>query len=82
MTRNPHFEYEVIVVDDLSDGEMDKDEVQEMLSKYSAEGWRLHSIFTNEVGKTAGAVRVTMLGVSINATIDQTVLVFERCIKA
>lgn len=80
LARNPLFEYKVVAVSDLSNGEMNQDEVQEMLSKYSEEGWRLHSVFTNEIGKKPSAGSV-IFGMAINETIDQTVLIFERCIK-
>ena len=49
------------------------DKVQHLINNYAMNGWRLHSAFTNEVGKNAA--------LGINATINQTVLIFERCIK-
>lgn len=44
-----------------------------MNNNYAIRGWHLHSAFTNEVGKNAA--------LGINATINQTILIFERCIK-
>ena len=47
--------------------------------EYAEKGWRLHTIFTNEVGKTV--TPMMFIQINLNATIDQTVMVFERCIK-
>ncbi len=77
-----HYEYKVEVINDCSTGEINAAELQRLLAEYSLRGWRLHSVFTNEVGKNSGGVAVSFLGLSVNATIDQTILIFERCIKA
>ena len=80
--KNPLFEYKVIAVNNLSDGQIDLSQIQMALDIWSEKGWRLHSIFNNELGKTSSAVSIGIIGTSVNATIDQTVMVFERCIKA
>lgn len=82
LTKNPLFEYQVITVDDLSTGQADKGAIQKALSEWSEKGWKLHTIFTNEIGKSSTATSIGGFGTNINATIDQTILVFERCIKA
>lgn len=56
--------------------------MQTALDEYAEKGWRLHSIFNNELGKTSSAVSIGIIGTSVNATIDQTVMILERCIKA
>ena len=76
--KNPWYEYRIELIDDLETGQVDATRIQYMLTQYSSNGWRLHSVFVNEWGKTS----TSALGVSVNATIDQTVLIFERCIKA
>ncbi|MBD5481433.1 MAG: DUF4177 domain-containing protein [Lachnospiraceae bacterium] len=81
LTKNSLFEYQVITVDDLSTGQADKGGIQNVLNEWSRKGWRLHSIFTNEIGKTSTGASFAGFGSSINATICQTILVFERCIK-
>lgn len=78
---NSEYEYETVVINDLITGEIDSDKLQKTLESYALNGWRLHSVFTNEVGKNSGSSFTSFLGVSINATIDQTILIFERCIK-
>ena len=73
--KNAMYEYKVeTVMDSAVLGKFDKDKVQQTLRDYAVNGWKLHSAFTNEVGKNAA--------LGINATINQTVLIFERCVKA
>lgn len=79
--KNPLFEYETVIINDNTDGTVDEFMLQTTLKGYSEGGWRLHSIFTNEIGKTTSAISVGFIGGGINATIEQTVLIFERCIK-
>lgn len=79
--KNPLFEYETVIINDNTDGTVDEFKLQTTLREYSEGGWRLHTIFTNEIGKTTSAVSVGYIGGGINATIEQTVLIFERCIK-
>lgn len=81
LSVNPNYEYESVVINDLTTGEIDSEKLQKTLERYALNGWRLHSVFTNEVGKNSGSSFTSFLGVSINATIDQTILIFERCIK-
>lgn len=80
--KNSLFEYRVIIVNNLGDGQIDQRQIQKELDTWSNDGWKLHTIFNNELGKTSSAITVGFLGTSINATIDQTVLIFERCIKS
>lgn len=69
------YEYKVeTVMDSAVLGKFDQDNTQRLINSYAINGWRLHTAFTNEVGKNAA--------LGINATINQTVLIFERCIKA
>lgn len=79
--KNALYEYKVEVVNDLETGEINNTVIQHTIDNYSSKGWRLHTAFVNEVGKNATSSSIGFLGLSINATICQTVLVFERCIK-
>lgn len=67
------YEYEIEVIRDL-DGGTNVKRLQTILKKYSEEGYRVISIFTNELGKNS--MSVGSLG--INSTADQVVVVFER----
>lgn len=81
LEKNSLFEYQVVVVDDFSTGEADTNSIQDALNEWSGKGWRLHTIFTNEIGKSLLSTSLIKMGLGINSTIDQTILVFERCIK-
>lgn len=82
LKNNSLFEYQVVIVNNLSTGEVNNLAIQMYLNKFSNRGWRLHSVFNNELGKTSSSVAVGFVGSSVNATIDQTVLIFERCVQS
>lgn len=63
-------EYTTEVITDTSTGTLDIESFNKTLAAYSSKGWVLKAVFTNEIGKNA------VLG--INASIDQTIMVFER----
>lgn len=79
--KNPMYEYALEIVNDNNDGTVNGYALNQMITQYAETGWRLHSISMNEVGKNASASLIGIFGISLNATIDQTVLIFERCIK-
>ena len=68
------YEYTVDAVQDEWKGGADLSKLQEFLNKRAREGWRLVTAITNELGKNAMSVS----GFGVNATLDQTVLIFER----
>lgn len=80
--KNPLYEYKTVVVYNLADGQVNLEQIQAELDAHAKQGWRLHLVFNNELGKTSSAVTIGFMGSSVNATIDQTVIIFERCIKA
>ncbi len=67
------YQYAVEVVYDRS-GATNPSELREILSKYGNLGFRVVSIFTNELGKDA----ITIAGFGLNTTVDQVVIVFEK----
>lgn len=79
LKKNALYEYKTVIINDLSTGEIDGPAVERALLEYAEKGWRLHTIFTNEVDKTV--TPMMFIQINLNATIDQTVMVFERCIK-
>ena len=82
LSKNPIFEYKLIVINDLLSGVIDERAIQDTLSEWSKKGWRLHTMFSSEIGKISTGISMAGFGSITNATIDQTVLIFERCIKA
>ena len=76
--RNPLYEYKVEVVQESGlTGAFKKADIQNVLAVYALDGWRLHTAVTNELGKMV----LSAAGVGTNATVDQMILIFERCIK-
>ena len=74
---NDLYEYEVVSVPDGRSGMVDINLLYDVLEQHGKDGWRLVNTFTNEIGKEA----MRTGSYSTNATIDQTVLIFERCVK-
>ena len=48
--------------------------MQEILSEHAKNGWRLHSIYSNELGKNV----LMIMGLGVNATASEDVMIFER----
>lgn len=68
---NEYYEYDVITIQ--NNGSVNTDKLKMILSEYAAKGWKLHSIYSNELGKNA------ILG--LNATACEDVLIFERRVE-
>ena len=51
---------------------MDVEKIELTLCKFALEGWRLKAAITNEAGHNRAVV--------VNATINNTVLIFERLV--
>lgn len=85
ISKNPVYEYATVVVNDDENGRIDVDYLNGILNEYASAGWKLHSILTNEVGRNMTSSSVTTImtiTTGTNATVDQTIMIFERCIKA
>ena len=78
---NDLYEYDVVYVADEESGAVDVEKIALVLSYYAKEGWRLKSTFTNEVGKKTSLVGYGGVSSGTNATIEQTVMIFERRIE-
>lgn len=71
------YEYRTVYLQDSYNGMLSQSTLENTLTKYANDGWRLHSIIVNEAGKNA----VSLSGFGVNSTMDTTILIFERCIK-
>ena len=74
----PSVEYDVETLVTNSDGFTDVKEMKRILAERVNNGWRLHSVYSNILGVNA----VKVLGIGTNATISETVMLFERSVKA
>ena len=71
-------EYDVVCIKDNYTGSAYIEGLKESIQKHSELGWRIKSIFTNEVGKNSHTVTVGGYSAGTNATIDQTIIIYER----
>lgn len=79
--KNLFYEYDFVVVPNKSDGSTDKERIQEIITSHSMQGWRLITMYSNEIGKNSMSVAVAGVGGETNTTVCEDVMVFERCIK-
>lgn len=79
--NNPRYEYDVVIINDDSNGTINYNDIKTALMEYSNNGWRLHTIFTNEIGKESTSAGLGGFSSSTNATRNEIVMVFERCIR-
>ena len=71
------YEYAIESVSNAFSGETQKEEILNVIKKYTQDGWRVHTIYSNELGKNA----VAFMGVGVNATKSEDIIIFERHIQ-
>ena len=71
-------EYTVVPIMDKADGSIDANELKKVLNNYANMGWQLKSVFTNELGKNSVGASGLLTYQSVNATMDMTIIIFER----
>lgn len=71
--NNPFYEYDYVVIPNNSDGSVNKEQISKVINEHSRQGWRVVTMYSNEIGKNAIA--------GINATACEDIILFERCIK-
>ena len=70
--------YDVDVITDKSNGEIDEPSLRLSLLQHSRNGWRVKSITTNELGKEEHGGSIGPVSTTKNATRSQIVIVYER----
>lgn len=80
--KNPLYEYDYIVIPNKSDGSTDAEKIRSIIISHSMQGWRLVTMYSNELGKKALDVAVGNIGSQTNTTMCEDIMVFERCIKS
>lgn len=82
---NNLYEYCVEKIYDKSTGGTDERLLEDMLNAYAKNGWRVKNMFTNELGVNRSSTSMSYGGFGTssgtNATIDEVVIIFERCIS-
>lgn len=74
---NEFFEYDVVTIINKDHGIVDKKKMMDILSEHARSGWKLHTIYSNELGKNA----LSIMGFGTNATACEDVLIFERRVQ-
>ncbi|MBE5922720.1 MAG: DUF4177 domain-containing protein [Lachnospiraceae bacterium] len=74
---NEFYEYDVVTIINENHGTIDKEKMMKILSDHAKNGWKLHTIYSNELGKNA----LMILGFGMNSTACEDVLIFERRIQ-
>lgn len=71
---NEFYEYNVVTIINENHGTVDKEKMMKILSDHAKSGWKLHTMYSNELGKNA----LSILGFGVNATACEDVMIFER----
>ena len=74
---NEFYEYDVVTIINENHGTVDKEKMMQILSNHARNGWKLHTMYSNELGKNA----LSLLGFGVNSTACEDVMIFERRIK-
>ena len=71
---NEFYEYDVVTIINEDHRTIDKDKMMKILSDHAKNGWKLHTMYSNELGKNA----LMILEFGTNSTACEDVLIFER----
>ena len=74
---NVFYEYDVVTLVNEDHGQVDKIKMIKIMNEKAREGWKLHTIYSNELGKNA----LRILGFGVNTTACEDVMIFERRIE-
>lgn len=72
-TQNIKYDYKIETIRD-SGGATNVYKLSTIINNYASQGYRVVSVFTNELGKNA----VSVGGIGVNSTVDQVVVIFEK----
>lgn len=78
---NDIFEYDVVSILDKEHGGVDVERMSEVIAVHASKGWRLVFTFPNEIGHDSSLSELAGVSIGINSTIDQNILIFERCVR-
>lgn len=72
------YDYKVEKVSNLTNGASNGIEIQRLLTHYAEHGWKLHTMYSNELGKNTSSAGFGGISSGTNSTISEDILVFER----
>lgn len=76
-----YYEYKAINLIDETSGSVNIDWLNERLNALGRQGWHLRCAYANEIGRNESSAGMGGFSTGTNATIDQSVLIFERFIR-
>lgn len=76
-----YYEYTSLVIKDDCTGSFNINDAMLQINELALSGWRLKATITNELGKNTAQFGVGVFSSGTNATIEQTIFIFERKIK-
>ncbi len=79
--KNPLYEYDYIVVPNKADGSTNAEKIRSIIINHALQGWRLITMYSNELGKSSMGISVGNIGGATNCTMCEDIMIFERCIK-
>jgi len=73
-------DYEVEIIVHKRSGEVDTDRIADVLARRGTDGWKLHSVISDELGRMQAPVGVDKVSLSVDISIkeDRVILIFER----
>lgn len=71
------YEYDIVSLDNSSDGRVNTQSLKDILNTKAKEGWRLSYVYSNILGSNA----IRIMNSERNATLSEDILVFERRIR-
>lgn len=77
LSKHGQYEYDVQTSLNIQDGRVDTEAIKTILNTKAKQGWKLHTMYSNELGKNA----LTLLNVNSNATVSEDVMIFERVLN-
>lgn len=77
LSKHGLYEYDVQTSLNIHDGRVDTEAIKTILNTKAKQGWKLHTMYSNELGKNA----LTLLNVNSNATVSEDVMIFERVLN-
>ena len=76
-----YYQYKVISLMDENAGYINVQTLTANLNALGIEGWHLVTAYTNEIGHTSQTSGFGGISSGTNATVDQSILIFERFVK-
>lgn len=70
----PDYEYTIRAIPSNAGGTADLEKMNEIIQFYANDGWKLHTVYSNNVGVN----QVRVMGVGVNSNMSEDIMIFER----